>query len=305
MRQVFYHCAITMNQIQARNLFIYLFTSSGSSGTQTLDLGLMWGVSYHCVTATGQFLARDLFVDLFAIFYPGAMPAVLVGLKVLILGWWDKCSTIAQSPQINFRQGICLFICQFLFWCQWQEQDSNPWSWDDEASVVPLRYHCEPILGKEFIYLSLSISLLVPVAGARLKPLILGWWDKCSTTELPLWTKFRQELYLFISLPSVAAMGLKPFDYDVSVLLPCYLLTLANLKQGVDLYNSAIFSLGTSGISGYQTLDLGLIWGVSYYCVTTTGPFQAGNLFSYLCHFFLLVLVAVAGLKPLILGWWS
>ncbi len=53
--------------------------------------------------------------------------------------------------------------------------DSNPWPWDDKASVLPL-CHCQWSIQRLYYYFRL------PVAEGLLKLLTLGWRGKCFTT---------------------------------------------------------------------------------------------------------------------------
>ncbi len=166
-----------------------------------------------------------------------------VGLKPLILGWWGEYSIHALTPWSYFRLWIYLYLCLFIPRCQWQEQDSNPWSWDDVSSVLPLRYHHEPNSGKEFI----SFISLPAVAAVGLKPLIFWLWGDCPTTMLLPLANFKQGVDLYNYLPffllvPVALVVIKPLilvwseECFSTVLLP-----LANFRQEIYLLTSANF----------------------------------------------------------------
>ncbi len=113
-----------------------------------------------------------------------------------------------------------------------QQWDLNPWPWDDEACVLPVNHwqlsfwifflHCSPVplqmpvaklkpltlswWGKCSTLFLASPSTWLPEAAARLKPLTLGWWGKCFASLM------RGHLgYISISLPS-AAVGLEPLS---------------------------------------------------------------------------------------------
>jgi len=76
------------------------------------------------------------------------------------------------------------------------------WPWDDEVSVLSLCYSCD---------LSWHCpSLRVPAEVAGIEPLTLRRWGECSTTAecsttvLPLFSSYKQTLFLPISFSSGA-----------------------------------------------------------------------------------------------------
>ncbi len=127
------------------------------TGLKPLTLVIMRQVFYHCATHIQaltwmlhwpkcpiDFLLLCNFLSLL-----GPMPA---GLKPSTLRWWDECSTtvlltlvmqaltfLLHWPNVLVYNKIENILVTFLSQVQ-RQLDLNPWSCEDEASILPLCY---------------------------------------------------------------------------------------------------------------------------------------------------------------------
>jgi hypothetical protein len=164
----------------------------------TLKLGMMRQTFYHYATIAKHLI--KLFYQQFSLRVLAA-----AGFKPLNLGWWGKHSTI----MLQLLKISKLYLSTIF-------SPSASARWTRILKPVMMRqalYHYATI-AKHLIKLFYPpFSLPVPVA-AWPEPLNLGWWDKHSTTMLPL-LKISKLYLLAIFSPSASGSWTRPLKLGI------------------------------------------------------------------------------------------